>query len=168
MPFVESWIGRREHEMEKANLPGLFDKHIPTALEVTRSIKMETVAPIMTINKVQTVCHLLDGLLALVPDNGKTPDRIERLFLFAAVWAFGGAAASDKTADFRKQFSQAWKAAFKIIKYPESGLVFDYFVSPANGELQAWADHVPEYSPVGMMQFTSIVVQTVDFVRLTI
>ena len=43
------------------------------------------------------MCHLLDGLLALVPDNGKTPDRIERLFLFAAVWAFGGAAASVDT-----------------------------------------------------------------------
>ena len=67
----------------------------------------------------------------------------------------------------RTKFSTEWKAAFKQIKYPEQGLVFDYFVPDDSNEFVAWADKVPAYSPVGDVLFTSIVVPTADLVRLT-
>jgi hypothetical protein len=42
------------------------------------------------------------------------PELIERLFLFSALWAFGATAVTDKNNDYRKKFSAAWQAAFKV------------------------------------------------------
>ena len=148
-PFVESWIHTRDNDMETANLPGLFDKHVPVALEILHASKLETLVPVTTINMVQTVCYLLEGLLPMIPAAQKTPARIERIFLFACVWAFGGVTSSDKTSDSRAKFSSDWKSAFKSVKYPEQGLVFDYYVPPeGGGEFVAWADQVRQTARV--------------------
>ncbi|KAH8076432.1 dynein light chain binding protein [Aureococcus anophagefferens] len=101
------------------------------------------------------------------PTRPKDQERIERLFLYASVWAFGGVAAADKTVDSRRSFSDAWRQTFKALKFPEGGLVFEYYVDPSTGELAEWAEKVPTYEPVGVVQFSSIVVPTADLVSLT-
>lgn len=166
-PFVESWIRARSESVERDSLQNLFDKHVPVMLDLLSSLKMETLAPTLTINMVQTLCYLLEGLLPLIPDSHRGPEMIERLFLFAAIWGFGATAAADKNNDFRKKFSMAWQVAFKGLKFPEKGSVFDYMVQPTTGELQPWADLVPKAFIAGEAQFANIVVPTVDFTRLT-
>lgn len=46
---------------------------------------------------------------------------MERVFLFAAMWAFGGALSSDSKCDDRRRFSQEWRKYLppKVIKLPE-------------------------------------------------
>lgn len=49
---------------------------------------------------------------SLIPPERKTPDVLESVFIYAAVWAFGGCMAVDKQADYRKQFSDAFAMTF--------------------------------------------------------
>lgn len=46
---------------------------------------------------------------------------MERMFLFAAMWAFGGALSSDSKCDNRRRFSQEWRKLLpsKTVKLPE-------------------------------------------------
>lgn len=47
--------------------------------------------------------------------------NMERVFLFAAMWAFGGALCSDAKCDDRRAFSQEWRKLLpsKTLKLPD-------------------------------------------------
>lgn len=83
-------------QSEKANLTILFDRYIPPCLETLRS-RFKKITPISEISMIQTLCYLLETLLT--PDNAP-PDSSKELyeiyFVFAAVWAFGGAMFQDQ------------------------------------------------------------------------
>ena len=168
-PMVESWINTRTDPSEKGHLPTLFDKHTQTLIDLVKSMKMETLTPISTMARCTMLCRMLEGLLDSIPVEGRSAERVEQMYLFAAMWAFGGAATADRNADFRTQFSSAFKAAFPQIKFPPKGsLCFDYYVDPASGELLKWAERVPEYNAAAQTGgFASIIVPTADLVRLT-
>lgn len=55
---------------------------------------------------------------------------LEHYFVYACIWAFGGAMVIDKGKNQRAKFSQLWKENFKYIQFPKRGTVFDYFFSP--------------------------------------
>jgi dynein heavy chain len=60
-----------------------------------------------------------------------TPDckNIEYIFVFAWVWACAGGLTEKEGVDYRKEFSNWWKAEWKSsVKFPQKGSVFDYFV----------------------------------------
>eukprot|EP00753_Platysulcus_tardus_P011840 PLAT3317.20.p2 GENE.PLAT3317.20~~PLAT3317.20.p2 ORF type:complete len:2180 (+),score=1477.97 PLAT3317.20:1402-7941(+) len=107
--------------------------------------------------------------------SGRIPvDAVEAMFVYAAVWAFGGGLAADKTTDYRAKFSNFWKSNFSsAVHFPKEGSVFDFFYDARRRELAAWAERVPEYVPApigsgaGEVLFNSIVVPTVDSVRMT-
>ncbi|CAM9193411.1 unnamed protein product, partial [Laminaria digitata] len=69
----------------------------------------------------------------------------------------------------RRAFSQEWRRLLppKTVKLPEQGLVFDYFVNPESGEVVRWSDKVPSFEPSPGQSFASMVVPTMDLVRLT-
>ncbi|XP_041830036.1 dynein heavy chain 9, axonemal-like isoform X1 [Melanotaenia boesemani] len=95
-PQVSSWIDRREVQSEKANLTILFDKYLPTCLDALR-LRFKKIIPIPDPSLVQMLCYLLECLL--IPEN--TPpdcakDLYELYFVFAVVWAFGGALFQDQ------------------------------------------------------------------------
>ena len=97
----------------------------------------------------------------------KDGHRIERLFLYACIWAFGGCAAADKTTDSRQLTSQVWRDVAKsALKLPEAGLCFEYAVDPVSGDVCEWSELVPRYEPVGLVKFSQIVVATADLVAL--
>eukprot|EP00752_Nemacystus_decipiens_P011484 g10196.t1 len=166
-PYAESWVQARTLESEKVVLEGLFNRYVPDILEMLKKGKMEPVVPIPTISMVQAVCRLLEGLLPALTD--KTTENMERVFLFAAMWAFGGALSSDAKCDDRRSFSQEWRKLLpsKTVKLPDQGLVFDYFINPENGEVVRWADKVPSFTPSIGQSFASMLVPTTDLVRLT-
>jgi dynein heavy chain len=174
-PYVESWVGTREDESEKAHMPGLFDRYIEKIIENTRR-GYENIVPHAWITKVETVCYLLNSLLGedMISDPAKkTPETLESLFVFACIWAFGGPVPIDKTRDYRKDFDAMWRTIFTAIKFPKDGLVFDYFYSVDQNEFLSWSEIVPEYvnMPIGNnpgeVEFNTITVQTCDSTRLT-
>jgi len=55
--------------------------------------------------------------------------NLEYLFVYALVWAIGGALAEMNGVDYRKEFSTWWKGAWKgAVKFPNKGTIFDYWV----------------------------------------
>ena len=170
-PLVETWVHGRENSTEKNNLPSLFDRYVDALVEMTKRGYKE-VTSLRLINKVSTIIYLLEGLLPLVPEGKMTPETIEMLFAFSAMWAFGGPMILDKTGDYRKKFSEDFAAKFGV-KFPKDGLCFDYFYDPKLGELVHWQSIVPKYSPVpigtrpGETPFCELFVETVESVRIT-
>jgi dynein heavy chain len=170
-PLVETWVHGRENSTEKNNLPSLFDRYVDALVDMTRRGYKE-VTSLRLINKVSTIIYLLEGLLPLVPDGRMTPETIEMLFAFSAMWAFGGPMIIDKTGDYRKKFSEDFAAKFGV-KFPKDGLCFDYFYDPKLGEHVHWQSIVPKYSPVpigtrpGETPFCELFVETVETVRIT-
>ena len=144
-PFATSWTERRESEIEKSCLPGFFDKYVPQLISLLKEKGIEYLTPVMTISKVSALCHLLEGYLSAVPESDKDGHRIERLFLYACIWAFGGCAAADKTTDSRQLFNEAGGAAKSALKL-QSGLCFEYAVDPASVMSvsgASWCAHEP-------------------------
>jgi dynein heavy chain len=85
------------------------------------------------------------------------------------VWAFGGALDSGKAADWRKQFSDFWRADVApktSARFPDEGLVFDYTVELETCRFVHWRERVPAYTHVRDAPFAAIVVPTIDTTRL--
>lgn len=95
-PYVASWIDTRENSTEKAIMLVLFNKYVPTCLEVLK-IKFKVITPIPEITHVQMLCALLECLMTPIncpPET--TRDVYETYFVFACLWAFGSATFQDQ------------------------------------------------------------------------
>ncbi|KAM5310557.1 dynein axonemal heavy chain 9 isoform 2-T2 [Glossophaga mutica] len=95
-PPVSSWIDRRETQSERANLAILFDKYLPVCLDTLRT-RFKRIIPLPEQSMVQTLCHLLECLLTKENIPTDCPkETYELYFVFAAIWAFGGAMVQDQ------------------------------------------------------------------------
>jgi dynein heavy chain len=125
-PFLDSWIERRENDKEKSSLLALFNKYC-TPEFLHEMLSFVRIIAVSEINMIRTLCYLLEGLLGRIADSKKKAKGIgaanpgseaaaelspaaekelfESNFVYACVWAFGGATLVDKAADHRKEFS---------------------------------------------------------------
>ncbi|KAJ1633364.1 dynein heavy chain [Pavlovales sp. CCMP2436] len=163
--FVASWVDEgKRHDTEVGKLSSaaaearaekllaLFEFYCkPTLAELRKNFKHAV--PVLDFAMVQSLCHMLEGLLT-VEAMGKTDNvaKFEIYFVYAAVWAFGGTLSSAGGLDYRKVFSKWWREAFKEVKYPLRGEVFDFYVAPDRHEFKSWTDVVPtlSYDPAAM------------------
>ncbi|CAK8695850.1 unnamed protein product [Clavelina lepadiformis] len=165
-PVVTSWIDKREVQSEKANLTILFDKYIPMCLETLRS-RFKTITPIPECAKIQMLCYLLEVLLT--PEN--TPpdcpkELYELYFVFACIWAFGGAMFQDQLIDYRVEFSKWWSSEFKTVKFPIAGTVFDYCIDAETKKFVPWSDSVPGFELDPEMPLQACMVPTSETRRI--
>ncbi|XP_060795606.1 dynein axonemal heavy chain 9-like [Neoarius graeffei] len=165
-PPVTSWIDRREVQPEKANLTILFDKYLPPCLDILRS-RFKTIIPIPEQSVVQMLCYLLECLLT--PEN--TPpdchkELYELYFVFAAIWAFGGALFQDQLVDYRVEFSKWWVTEFKTIKFPSQGTVFDYYIDPETKKFEPWSKLVPKFEMDPSIPLQACLVHTTETIRV--
>uniref|UniRef100_A0A3Q3NPA1 Dynein heavy chain 9, axonemal-like n=1 Tax=Labrus bergylta TaxID=56723 RepID=A0A3Q3NPA1_9LABR len=165
-PPVSSWIDRREVQSEKANLTILFDKYLPSCLDTLRS-RFKKIIPVPEQSLVQMLCYLLECLLT--PEN-TPPDCAKELyelyFVFAAVWAFGGAMFQDQLVDYRVEFSKWWVAEFKTIKFPSQGTVFDYYIDPESKKFEPWSKMVPRFEMDTDTPLQACLVHTTETIRV--
>ncbi|KAM3592376.1 uncharacterized protein V6R79_017533 [Siganus canaliculatus] len=165
-PPVTSWIDRREVQSEKANLTILFDKYLPSCLDTLRS-RFKKIIPIPEQSMVQMLCYLLECLLT--PEN-TPPDCAKELyelyFVFAAIWAFGGAMFQDQLVDYRVEFSKWWVGQFKTIKFPSQGTVFDYYIDPESHKFEHWSKMVPRFEMDAETPLQACLVHTTETIRV--
>ncbi|XP_068161051.1 dynein axonemal heavy chain 9 [Antennarius striatus] len=166
-PPVSSWIDSRDVQSEKANLTILFDKYLPSCLDALRSNRFKKIIPIPEQSLVQMLCYLLECLLT--PEN--TPadcakELYELYFVFAAVWAFGGAMFQDQLVDYRVEFSKWWVAEFKTIKFPSQGTVFDYYIDPESKKFEPWSKMVPKFEMDADTPLQACLVHTTETIRV--
>ncbi|MEE6512880.1 hypothetical protein FKM82_020191 [Ascaphus truei] len=165
-PVVSSWIESREVQSEKANLMILFDKYLPICLERMR-IGFKKITPIPEITVIQTTLCLLECLLtpsSAPPDSPK--DLYELYFVFACLWAFGGAMFQDQLVDYRVEFSRWWINEFKTIKFPSHGTVFDYYIDPESKRFMPWTDKIPAFELDPEIPLQAAMVHTTETIRI--
>ncbi|XP_034563350.1 dynein heavy chain 9, axonemal [Notolabrus celidotus] len=165
-PPVSSWIDRREVQSEKANLTILFDKYLPSCLDTLR-MRFKKIIPVPEQSLVQMLCYLLECLLTqenTPPDCAK--ELYELYFVFAAVWAFGGAMFQDQLVDYRVEFSKWWVAEFKTIKFPSQGTVFDYYIDPESKKFEPWSKMVPKFEMDTDTPLQACLVHTTETIRV--
>ncbi|KFG49291.1 dynein heavy chain family protein, partial [Toxoplasma gondii GAB2-2007-GAL-DOM2] len=134
--YAQSWIQRMRWSDEvKTQLQKLFDKYCPATLAyVDRSCKRSI--PVVGVSLVASLCAMLESSL------GDDPQALEYVFVFCCIWACGGCLDEQDGIDYRRQFSHWWRNAWKTIKFPSKGTVFDYFVDQA--KLELWEQRMPD------------------------
>ncbi|XP_071797739.1 dynein beta chain, ciliary isoform X1 [Asterias amurensis] len=165
-PIVTSWIETREVQSERANLTILFDKYLPPVLDTLR-IRFKKIIPIPEQSMVQMLCYLLEVLLTpetTPPDCSK--ELYELYFVFACVWAFGGAMFQDQLVDYRVEFSKWWVTEFKTIKFPGQGTVFDYYIDPGSKKFIPWTEMVPKFELDPEIPLQAVLVHTAETTRV--
>lgn len=50
-----------------------------------------------------------------------------------------------KVVDYRIEFSKWWTNEFKSVKFPATGLVFNYYVDMKTKKFLPWSDKVPKF-----------------------
>uniref|UniRef100_A0A8C5XER9 Dynein axonemal heavy chain 9 n=1 Tax=Microcebus murinus TaxID=30608 RepID=A0A8C5XER9_MICMU len=165
-PLVSSWIDKRELQTERANLTILFDKYLPTCLDTLRT-RFKKIIPIPEQSMVQMVCHLLECLLTKEDIPVDCPREIYELyFVFAAIWALGGAMVQDQLVDYRAEFSKWWLTEFKTVKFPSQGTVFDYYIDPETKKFEPWSRLTPRFEFDPEMPLQACLVHTSETIRV--
>ncbi|NXC57105.1 DYH17 protein, partial [Aleadryas rufinucha] len=165
-PIVTSWIETRTVKSEKAALMILFDKYLPPCLEKLKS-GFKTITPVPEVTAIQTVLSLLECFLTpknVPPDSPR--EQYELFFVFACIWAFGGALFQDQLVDHRQQFSKWWLTEFKTIKFPNQGTIFDYYIDPKTKKFSPWDERVPEFELDPDVPLQAAMVHTTETIRL--
>lgn len=131
----------------------------------------------MVLPPCQVACLLLGKLFVLIarlsrslqvpPPDEKQKKLLEYHFVFACVWAFGGCMLVDKVTDHRTDFSRWWTSTYKTVQFPETGLVFDFFVDEKTCEMVPWTNRIKDFQYANDGNFANIFVPTMDTTRLT-
>ncbi|XP_059764547.1 dynein axonemal heavy chain 9 [Balaenoptera ricei] len=165
-PPVSSWVDKREIQTERANLTFLFDKYLPACLDTLRT-RFKRVIPIPEQSMVQMLCHLLECLLTDEDIPADCPkETYELYFVFAAIWAFGGAMVQDQLVDDRAEFSKWWLTEFKTVKFPSQGTIFDYYIDPATKKFEPWSKLIPQFEFDPEMPLQACLVHTNETIRV--
>lgn len=59
-------------------------------------------------------------------------------FVFAAVWAFGGALGEKDGVKYRQLFDKWWRGNWAAVRFPQKGTVYDYYVNWKTGKFAPW------------------------------
>ncbi|GAB1599188.1 dynein beta chain, ciliary [Argonauta hians] len=165
-PYVQSWIDRREIQSEKANLTILFDKYVPTCLETLRQ-RFKKITPIAECSHIQMLCYLLECLLSPENTPADSPKELYELyFVFACIWAFGGAMFQDQLVDYRNEFTKWWVNEFKSVKFPSQGTVFDYYIDPETKKFEHWSKRVAKFELDSEIPLQATMVPTAETTRI--
>jgi dynein heavy chain len=146
----QSWMQIHSENTYLPLLTHLFQRHIPSLMRMAEQVKLKSLEPV-GLSPTGSICGLLDLLsvllsrsefgnsLALSHHTDLKDEKVERIFLWAALWAFGGA--FDRPG--RQVFSDLWRTSMphQPLELPDDGLIFDYRLEPS-GCLVPWIDHL--------------------------
>eukprot|EP01060_Flectonema_neradi_P007523 TRINITY_DN15258_c0_g1_i3.p1 TRINITY_DN15258_c0_g1~~TRINITY_DN15258_c0_g1_i3.p1 ORF type:complete len:3484 (+),score=722.64 TRINITY_DN15258_c0_g1_i3:1919-12370(+) len=165
-PFKDRWLLSLTDEKKRNALDTYFDYYLHPVFEQLKKV-YSTVIPVADISIVQTLCRLLDALLAHLPAT--TPQEVyERYFTFATVWSFGSALPTEGRLDYKAAFSKWWTKEMqaKVRICEDKHQIYDFYISSETGdEFRPWAELVPPYRHSHESSVSSTLVKTTDTVR---
>ena len=176
-PVVDSWVHGLEAKEYVPVLTELFSRYMEKSLDFVRR-NFRTVLPhhmtgpcLPAVNIATSVCKILEQFIPKEsPKGAPSPDKrlVEHYFVYACIWALGGALLVDKVNNFRAAFSKWWCGEYKNVKFPDETDVFAYFVDPKQMLMVPWTDVVEKYTYTrDLNQFANIFVPTVESTRLS-
>ena len=167
-PLVHTWLLRKSNYPDIEELRQLFEVRLPLLIDFCRQAKVDTVVPLPTINLVQSLCYIFEGMLNAFGGE-KSASVYQRMFSFASIWSFGGALSFDKLTDLRKPFSSYIRELLPEVNFPDDGLVMDYRIDVATGAATPWLsrDEVDDGALQLDMVNAQVFVPTLDSTRLS-
>ena len=136
--LIKAWLLKRGDEEEaRDTLTTCFETYVGPTL-FWMKINVQPVLVLEEMSFVQSLLFMLDCMLT----NEKameTPESIETVFVFCAIWAFGSAlTVSDDGTDYKKIFSDWWRSEWKNVKFPSRETVFEYWLDPDAMSFDQW------------------------------
>ncbi|CAK1584360.1 unnamed protein product [Parnassius mnemosyne] len=186
-PYWDRWVRGRSNSEEREQLEGLFEHYVPGAINyivlglfgLQQQAPLRTVVPQTPLNLVVQLCHMISGLLPNREDTNEEIDRtvVECVFMVSMYNSLGAAIVDDGRFDFDAYIKKACpmmlvednpekKATTKHFPMGFPSL-YDYCLELTTKTWEAWEWLVPEYIHDREMKFPSILVPTVDTLRLT-
>lgn len=174
--YVASWVDSRETDHEKNELTKLFDKYVPKCLEFVAA-NCTQVIPLPPINVVQTLCYILEALLAhseggsqglsVRSGPGELYGRaVEGKFIYSCVWGLAGAVPNTGKLAYSDIFDRFFKDTFNEFSFgTEGGSVFDHFFETTTLEFLHWKTELSPHTSVPDQPFANIFVATVESLR---
>ena len=176
-PVIDSWREKLENPVAQSTFYLLFNNYFDGNIEYIRKNFVFT-CPMLDIGLVQSICCFVDALLAggskeVVELMKAAPvDQLkliyEAYFMYAFMWAVGGAVADDKTVNHRKNFNQWLRLTFSKVKFPDNGDPLDYRFDVVTMSWVHWDQFVRVYAPVGGESriFSKVVVSNTEIERM--
>ncbi|KAJ0174233.1 hypothetical protein K1T71_010379 [Dendrolimus kikuchii] len=186
-PYWERWLRGRNNEEEREQLDGLFDHYVAGAINyivfglfgLQQQTPLKTIVPQTPLNLVVQLCYMISGLLPNREDPNEEIDRtvVECVFMVSMYNSLGASIVDDGRFDFDKYIKKACpmmlvednlekKATTKHFPMGFPSL-YDYCLELTTKTWEAWEWLVPTYEHDRRMKFPSILVPTVDTLRLT-
>ena len=174
-----------------------FERLMPPLLNFIRKGGVKELSPTSDANLVKSCMNLMDTLMDEFHDEEKFKTLNERevaswlecIFLFSCVWSLGASVDNDGRNKFNELFRELLdgplsldtKQKFHILDmvqgpsrpylcpFPSKGLVYDYrFIKEGMGKWELWIEEIKDAPPIGKdMQFSEIIIPTIDTVRYT-
>jgi dynein heavy chain len=141
--LISSWLnqdrdGDEYSDEAKEVLRHCFDTYIAATL-FWMKVNVSCAVPLQDMTLVQTLLFMLDG--TLTEHARETPESIETVFSYCAVWAVGSCLTiADDGADHRSKFSEWWRSEWKTVQYPNNLLVFDYWLNLKEMQFDNWTE----------------------------
>jgi dynein heavy chain len=176
-PVWTTWLKRRtdhaaSRDVEADMIGKCFDKWIkgPELFDFL----MRQIQTVMAMNDtvfMNQVLNLLDGQLNKHVDAGEILSEIayKRITLFAIAWAFAGLCETDMRKKFNEKLFEIVTAAGDAAALPtvaEGMTIFEYVPDIDDKEKNWIAWIVPEWKPPKKLNFSSLLIPTLDSVRI--
>ena len=179
-PYFDSWISKYKKDDPFAeSVFNLALTHYQLGNEqfMDDMRRKSHITPICDMQCIQSLTTIIDRLYDNLKQDKVNYDHLKKLreenneekikeiydafFVFASMWALGGALDEDKFS-----FSGQWKSASKMVKFPdETGrLVFDYFFDVIEGKWVNWYTQVPKHDTSYDGLFCNLIVPTAQTV----
>ncbi|GBP55417.1 Dynein heavy chain 10, axonemal [Eumeta japonica] len=177
----------RNNEEERDQLNELFEHYVPGAINyivyglfgLQQQAPLRTAVPQTPLNLVVQLCHMIDGLMPNPENTQEEVDEtiVECVFIVSMYNSLGASIVDDGRLDFDTYVKKACpmilvedslekKATTK--NFPTGcATLYDYCLKLDTQTWEAWEWLVPEYEHDREMKFPSILVPTVDTLRLT-
>jgi dynein heavy chain len=173
-PYVESWREKMDATAQ-STFYLMFSNYFEANADFFRK-SFGFTCPMLDMGFVQSICCFVNALL-----NYNTKENMEAVraasvedqkmyyegfFVYALMWAVGGAVADDKISNYRKVFSSWVKGVAKNPKMPDQGDAFDYRFEPSQQNWVHWEKWMITYNPVAERMYQNIIISTVEIERL--
>ena len=172
-PYVNSWLDRSQpymkpsddalsmpfpliNEVAKAVFFRCFQSYIETPSDMMDQTKITYLAPPTTMGFIQSICMVLDGLLlesekqiANLYGSKEKEEELkilyEAFFIFATMWSYGGSVGGGQDDnEILNKFNGVFRSLVKV-KFPEGGLVYDYYYSVEENKWVNWTNKIQDY-----------------------
>ncbi|KRW98533.1 P-loop containing nucleoside triphosphate hydrolase [Pseudocohnilembus persalinus] len=158
--FFKQWVNDFVQQEElKKSLQMLYDKYVPETLAYLKK-NIKFLIPVSPISQIISLCRALQPML-----EGEIKN-LEYLFVYAMVWSVGGCLGEKDGIDYKKEFSNWWRQAWKSqVKFPSKGLIFEYYVDQVETvQFLEWNNklvHI-DFDPSTGQQMNNITVPTIE------